>query len=105
MSRMTLLSHIDDPQRVLWREEPRYRRRPGEAAEEAVRLLLIAAQRLQQRLQLGRHLEHGELAGEIVDRQGLFVALPLVAGERFLQRLALGKAGVDRVRQQLRVAE
>src|SRR3712207_8994733 len=44
-----------------------------------------------------RGLHGGQLAGEVVHGHHLLVAPPLVAGQRLLQRLAAGEAGVDRL--------
>src|SRR5262249_7048043 len=61
------VSRGDDPLGVLRREELPDGRGPCETAEEAVRVLLVTSQRLQERLQLRRNLEQGKLAGELVD--------------------------------------
>ena len=78
----------------------------GHRAEEAVRLLLVLAEGAEEHLHLRSwRRERRKLVGELVDGQRVLVALLLVSGERLLEGPAAAQPGVDRVREQLGVAE
>src|SRR5262245_47113234 len=88
----------DDPRQVLRREELANRHGPGNRAEEAVGLVLVSAERAEERLHLrGRRLERRQLVREVVQRQRRLVPLPLVLGERIVERPAAAQARVDRL--------
>ena len=88
------------------REELGRRERGRHDAHEVVHRGLVALHRGDQLLQVGRRrLELREVAGELVERQRLLVALPLVAGQGVLVGPASCEAVVEGRRQQLGVAE
>jgi hypothetical protein len=75
-------------------------------AVEAVGIRLIAAQRGPQPQQLGRDGRQGRLpTGPLVAGQGGLVAPALVLGQRLVQRPVPVEPRVDRLGQQIRIAE
>ncbi len=79
---------------------------PAISAEEAAGLHLVAAEGAEERcISGGGGCERGSSQRHLVDRHHGLVALALVAGERLLERPAAAEARVDRVGEQLGVAE
>src|SRR5437867_6231852 len=97
---------IDDATEVFGREEIGDRDGSRQGTEEAVRVRLVMQQRTEELLHLGwRRLERGQLARQCIARHRSGVALELIVGERLLDWLCAREAGVDRVCQELGVAE
>ncbi len=67
---------------VFWRVKCCQGHRPLHDSEKAIRLGLVSMQSTQELLHLGRRwIKAGELITQLIDRQGLFIALPFVVAK------------------------
>src|SRR6266542_640440 len=97
---------IDDATEVLGREEIGDRDGSRQGTEEAVSVRLVMQQRTEELLHVGwRRLERGQLARQCIARHRSGVASELIVGERLLHWLCAREAAVNRLYQQLAVAE
>ena len=92
---------------VLGAEELRDRQRPRLDADEVVHRLLVAGDRSEQLLRLGRRglVDLGEVERHLVHRHHVFVAGRLVGGHGVVVGAPFGERGVERIGEPFGVQE